>query len=96
MKDFLLRACIVVKTSNMENSLRCLADCVKTLHQKACRTIIFPRSTHQSLIWGVVVAAEVVISYIKLPNFSPSTAYPHHFPVRKWSNSLSFSCTEVE
>ena len=89
MKDFLLRACIVVRTSNMKNSRHCLADCVKTLHQKACRTIIFPRSTHQSLICGVVAAAEVVISYIKLPNFSPSTAYLHNFPARTWSNSLS-------
>ena len=38
MKVLLLRARIVVRTSNMKISRRRLADYVKTLHQKACRT----------------------------------------------------------
>ena len=45
----MLRACVVVGTSNMEISRRHLAD-VKKVHQKACRTcstIIFPYSTKQ-------------------------------------------------
>ena len=37
-KDSLLRAHVVVRTSNMKNSRRRLADYVKKLHQKACRT----------------------------------------------------------
>ena len=50
MKDLLLRARVVVRTSNMKISRRHLADYVKTLHQKACRTcstIIFLHSTNQ-------------------------------------------------
>ena len=50
MKDLLLRARAVVRTSNMKISRRHLADYVKTLHQKACRmcsTIIFLHSTNQ-------------------------------------------------
>ena len=50
MKDLLLRAWVVVPTSNMETSRCHLADCVKKLRQKACRmctTIIFPHSTNQ-------------------------------------------------
>ena len=49
MKDLLLRAPVVVRTSNMKISRRRLADYVKTLHQKACRTcstIIFLHSTN--------------------------------------------------
>ena len=55
MKDLLLQACVVVRTSNMKTSRRHLADYVKTMHQKACRTcstIIFPRSTNQVIdLW---------------------------------------------
>ena len=50
MKDLLLRARAVVRTSNMKISRRHLADYVKTLHQKACctcSTIIFLHSTNQ-------------------------------------------------
>ena len=50
VKDLLLRARVVVRTSNMKISRRRLADYVKTLHQKACRTcstIIFHHSTNQ-------------------------------------------------
>ena len=55
-KDLLLRARVVVRTSNMKISRRCLADYVKKLHQnKACRTCrktIFPHSTNQIMdLW---------------------------------------------
>jgi len=46
----LLRVRVVVRTSNMKISRRRLADYVKTLHQKACRTcttINFLHSTNQ-------------------------------------------------
>ena len=50
-----LRARVVLRTSNMKISRRRLADCVKTLHQKACRTcstIIFLYSTNQIIdLW---------------------------------------------
>ena len=55
MKDLLLRARVVVRISNMKISRRRLADYVKTLHQKACRTcskIIFFHSTNQIIdLW---------------------------------------------
>ena len=55
LKDLPSRARIVVKTSKMKISRRCLADCVKNFHQKACRTcstIIFPRSTNRIIdLW---------------------------------------------
>ena len=50
MKDLLLRARVVVRTSKMKISCRRAADYVKKLHQKACRTcstIIFPRLTNE-------------------------------------------------
>ena len=54
-KDLLLRAPVVDRTSNMKFSRRRLADYVKTLHQKACRTcstIIFLHSTDQIIdLW---------------------------------------------
>ena len=61
IKDLQLRARVVVKTSNMKISRRRLADCVKKLQQKACRTcrtIIFPHSTNQCklLVCSVDVA----------------------------------------
>ena len=55
MKDLLLRAPVVVRTSNMKISRRRLADYVKTLHQKACctcSTIIFLHSTNKIIdLW---------------------------------------------
>ena len=45
--------------SNMKISRRCLADYVKHLHQKACRTcstIFFLIQPIKSLLWGLVVA----------------------------------------
>ena len=52
MKDLLLRARVVVRTSNMKISRRRLADYVKRLHQKECRTIIFLHSTNQIIdLW---------------------------------------------
>ena len=50
LKDLVLRAHVVLRTSKMEVSRLRLADYVKNLHQKACRTcstIIFPQSTNQ-------------------------------------------------
>ena len=47
----MLRAGVVVRTSNMKISSRRLVDYVKTLHQKACctcSTIIFPYSPHST------------------------------------------------
>ena len=38
---------VVVRTSNMKISRHRLADYVKTMHQKACRTIIFPLLSNQ-------------------------------------------------
>ena len=64
MKDLLLRACVVVKTSNMKISRRRLADYVKTLHQKACRTcstIIFFIQPIKSLI------CDCRLHFFKLP-----------------------------
>ena len=55
MKDLLLQARVVVRTSNMKILRRRLADYVKTLHQKACctcSTIIFLHSTNQIIdLW---------------------------------------------
>ena len=51
MKDLLLWARVVARTSKMNISRRCLADYVKTLHQKACRTcstITFIHSINQN------------------------------------------------
>ena len=69
MKDLLLRARVVFRTSNNKISRRRLTDYVKKLHQteacRTCRTTICPRSTNQSsLICGVVVvvAVPVVVS----------------------------------
>ena len=49
VKDLLLRARVVVRTSNIKIPRRRLADYVKHLHQKVCRTcstIIFLHSTN--------------------------------------------------
>ena len=52
MKDLLLGARVVVRTSNVKISRRRLTDYVKKLHQKACRTVIFPRSINQIIdLW---------------------------------------------
>ena len=55
MKDLLLRAPVVVRTSHMKISRRRLADYVKTLHQKVCRTcstITFLHSTNEIIdLW---------------------------------------------
>ena len=50
MKDLLLQARIVVRTSNMKISRRHLVDYVKKLRQRVCRKcskIIFPHPTNQ-------------------------------------------------
>ena len=65
MKDLLLRARVVVKTSNMKISRRHLPDYVKTLHPKACCTCstnIFLHSTNQIIDCGVVDDVAVVKS----------------------------------
>ena len=55
MKDLFWWARVVVRTSNMNISLRRLADYLKKLHQKACRTcsmIIFLYSTNHIIdLW---------------------------------------------
>ena len=55
MKDFLLRARVIVRTSNLKISRRRLADYVVKLNQEVCRTcstIIFPHSTNQIIdLW---------------------------------------------
>ena len=59
MKDLVLRAHVVVRTYNRKISRRHLADCVKILPQKACRTcstIIFLIQPIKSIICGVDVA----------------------------------------
>ena len=69
-RNLLLQARVVIRTSNMKISRRRLADYVKTLHQKACRTcstIIFLISTNQIIdLWScrsrVVVSLSVVIA----------------------------------
>ena len=65
MKDLLLRARAVVRTSTMKISRRRLADFVKTLHQKraarAARFFLFIQLI-KSLICGVVVDVAVVKS----------------------------------
>ena len=50
VQDLLLWICVVVRTSNLNISRRCLPDYVKTLQQKAyptCSTIIFPYATNE-------------------------------------------------
>jgi len=63
MKDLLLRARVVVRTSNMKISRRRLADYVKTLHQKArctCSTIIFLHSINQFIdLWRCTRRKEI-------------------------------------
>ena len=81
MKDLLPRACVVVRTSKMKTSPRRLADYVKRLHQKACRTcstIIFLHSTNQIIdLWRCQLLPlrknlsylVVVIFFLKLHRF---------------------------
>ena len=69
MKDLMRRlTSVVIRTSNIKISRRGLADYVKKLHQKACRTystIIFPRSTNEIIdLWpggGFLDVAVVVL-----------------------------------
>ena len=62
LKDLLLRAPVVVRTTKMNISRRYLVDYVKKLYQKECRTcstIIFPHSANEIIhLWLVV--AEVI------------------------------------
>ena len=78
MKDLLLRVRVVVRTSNMKFSPLRLADYVKSLHQKACRTWSTIKSLHniqpiKLLICGVVVDV-AVIAYLLV-----------HFPILRFS-----------
>ena len=64
MKELLLRASVVVKTSNMKISHRRLADYVKTLHQKACRTcskISFPIKFKADRLQMIVAAKKLSV-----------------------------------
>ena len=68
MKNFLLRARVVVRTSNTKISRRRLADYVKILHQKVCcmcSTIIFPHSTNQIIdLWRCRCRSQILNSLI--------------------------------
>ena len=65
MKDLLLRASVVVRTSNMKNSRRRLADfvkhCTKKRAARAARLFFFIEPI-KSLISGVVLDVAVVKS----------------------------------
>ena len=54
--------CCELALSNMKISRRRLAVYVKTLHQKACRTITFLHLTNQIIDCGVVVDVAAVKS----------------------------------
>ena len=65
MKDLLLCVDVVNKTLNLEISRCHLTDYVKELsknRQSSCSTLIFPHSTNQLLICGVVIAVLIVVS----------------------------------
>ena len=68
MKELLQRARVVVTTSNMKISRRCLADYVKTLHQKACCTYQhdYRSSFNQSNHWFVTLT--LPSSNLRFPN----------------------------
>ena len=71
MEDLLLRARVVVRTSKMKISRRRLADYVKKLHQKACRTcstIIFFSFNLGSYLF--VALSLPLSSFLKLPDFT--------------------------
>ena len=70
MKDLLLSARVVVRTSNIKIPCRRLADYVKTLHQKACCTcssIIFFIQPIISLICSFDVAVVILNSLFYRP-----------------------------
>ena len=97
MKNLWLWACVVVRTSNMKISRRLLADYVKTLHEKACRTcstIIFLHSTNQILdLWrcrgrcrcrflnSLMQSLATVLFHLALSIFLPTLSF---------RNSISF------
>ena len=65
MKGLLLCVHVVVKTLNLEISRCHLGDDVKELYLSACRTcstIIFPHSTNQIIVSGVVTAVAIVLA----------------------------------
>ena len=62
MKDLLLRARCVVRTSNMKISRLCLADYTKKRAARAPRLFFFIQPI-KSLICGVVVVVAVVKSW---------------------------------
>ena len=62
-KDLLVQARVVIRTSNVKISRHRLAEYVKALHQKACRTIVFLIiQPIKSIICGIVVDFAVVKS----------------------------------
>jgi len=87
MKDLLLQVRVVVRTSNMKISRRRLADCVKKLNQKACRTWstnFFLIQLIKAFVCGVDVAFVISIEII--------TPYCHRYAAfslrRRCWNSL--------
>ena len=70
MKDLLLRARVVVGTSNMKTPRRHLADYAKNVHQKACGTcsmVIFPHSTNQIIVFSQASSQPLPLSLPKPP-----------------------------
>ena len=65
MKDSQLRARDVVRSSNMKISRPRLADNVKILHKKSCRTIIFFHSTNPQF---VALSLMLLTSNLKPPS----------------------------
>ena len=67
MKDLLLRARVVVRTSKMKISRRCLANYVKQLRRKACSTcssVMCPHSANKIINFEALPLSSL---FLKLP-----------------------------
>lgn len=67
MKDLPLLARVVVRTSKMKSSRRCLANYVKQLRQKACSTcssVMYPHSANQIIDFEALPLSS---QFLKLP-----------------------------
>ena len=60
--DLLLSVPVAVKPFNLEISRCHFADWVKEMNLSACRMCIFPQSTNHFLVFGAVVAVDVVVT----------------------------------
>ena len=70
MKDLLLWASVVIRTSNMKISRRCLVDHVKKLHKKSVPQVQLDyfSSFNQSNHSFVTSSLPLLSSFLKLPN----------------------------